>query len=444
MQYIETSRIHPHPDNPRKELGDLTELAESIKEQGILQNLTVIPDGEEDYLVVIGHRRLAAAQLAGLTEVPCVVSYMDHKTQVGTMLLENIQRQDLTAYEQAQGFQMMMDLGASIQDISRETGLSETTVRHRIRLNELDQDVLKKKCESNITMFDLIKLEQIKDPDLKNNALAKIGTKDFDYAVNEAIKEEKFKAYLDDVEEDVSIFAEKIDNSDYETMRYHTSYDKWKMGKEVFVPDDDSRKYYYVRTKTNLTVYMGKTDEEMKVREMSPEEIAEQEALEERYSELNNIVDTMYETRLQYINNVGKSVLKENIDRIMRETIKKFAESASLGNEFSNIMGIKMPDGISPWSAEYKEQKLQQIEEKTDTVGELKVLTVAVYSSYEERCGAPFYNDCVYQHSKAQHLKKMYDFLEIIGYEMSSEEKQIVDGTHELYTVLPEDEDDEV
>ena len=101
---IPLDMLEPHPDNPRKELGDLTELADSIKTNGIMQNLTVVasPDSNK-YRVVIGHRRMAAAKLAGLTELPCVVSDMDHKEQVATMLAENMQRSDLTAIEQAEG-----------------------------------------------------------------------------------------------------------------------------------------------------------------------------------------------------------------------------------------------------------------------------------------------------------------------------------------------------
>lgn len=69
---IGLEHIHPHPDNPRKDLGDLTELAESIKKNGILQNLTVIPkEGEPgEYLAIIGHRRSAAAKLAELRKHP--------------------------------------------------------------------------------------------------------------------------------------------------------------------------------------------------------------------------------------------------------------------------------------------------------------------------------------------------------------------------------------
>ena len=112
IKMIPIGDLMHHPENPRKDLGDLEELTASIKENGILQNLTVVPDLEKcKYLVVIGNRRFEAAKAAGLVELPCVISDMDHRTQIATMLEENMQRADLTVYEQAQGFQMMMDLG---------------------------------------------------------------------------------------------------------------------------------------------------------------------------------------------------------------------------------------------------------------------------------------------------------------------------------------------
>ena len=142
ITYIPIRQLHPHPDNPRKELGDLSELAASIKENGVYQNLTVIPghylgkqeyiarciaDGieasmaeavwtpktmwsSEDYTIIIGHRRAAAAQQAGKIELPCSVVDMTEKEQLQTMMVENMQRSDLTVYEQAQGFQMMLDI----------------------------------------------------------------------------------------------------------------------------------------------------------------------------------------------------------------------------------------------------------------------------------------------------------------------------------------------
>ena len=124
ITYIPIDHLRPHPLNPRKDLGDLTELAESIKGNGILQNLTVVPiacvpkltgrdygvtDPNDDdlYVIVIGHRRLAAATMAGEETVPCSIVSMSQGQQQETMLIENMQRSDLTVYEQAQGFQMM-------------------------------------------------------------------------------------------------------------------------------------------------------------------------------------------------------------------------------------------------------------------------------------------------------------------------------------------------
>ena len=79
---IGVGHIHPHPENPRKDLGDLTELAESIKKNGVMQNLTVIPQegNPGEYTAIIGHRRHAAAVLAGITELPCrIIEGMSEK-----------------------------------------------------------------------------------------------------------------------------------------------------------------------------------------------------------------------------------------------------------------------------------------------------------------------------------------------------------------------------
>lgn len=95
--------LEHHPENPRKKIGDIAELTDSIKANGILQNLTVVPkpDDEGKYLVVIGNRRYEAGTAAGLKEFPCVISDMNHTKQLETMLIENMNRSDLTVYEQA-------------------------------------------------------------------------------------------------------------------------------------------------------------------------------------------------------------------------------------------------------------------------------------------------------------------------------------------------------
>lgn len=132
ITYIPIRQLYPHPDNPRKELGDLSELAASIKENGVYQNLTVIPGhylnsreyiakcvdeggdaaaaaaawtskavwSSEDYTIIIGHRRAAAAQQAGLYELPCAIVEMDEREQMQTMMIENC---DTEQFRQSSG-----------------------------------------------------------------------------------------------------------------------------------------------------------------------------------------------------------------------------------------------------------------------------------------------------------------------------------------------------
>ena len=172
---IAVENIYQHPDNPRKDLGDLSELSESIKKKGVMQNLTVIPGHwdekmewhEEGYTLIIGHRRCAAAKLAGVKELPCrIVEDMSKKDQVSTMLEENMQRNDLTIWEQANGFQLMLDLGDTEAQIAEKTGFSKTTIRHRLNIAKLNQKELQKKEKDEnfqLSLKDLYELEKIED-----------------------------------------------------------------------------------------------------------------------------------------------------------------------------------------------------------------------------------------------------------------------------------------
>ncbi|MGM9646555.1 MAG: ParB/RepB/Spo0J family partition protein [Eubacteriales bacterium] len=202
LQYIPVDKLFPHPDNPRKELGDLTELTDSIRAKGVMQNLTVVPfvskvnpkfNGAGLYTVIIGHRRCAAAKLAGLTELPCVVVEMTPEEQVATMLLENMQRVDLTPFEQAQGFQMMLDLGDSVTGIAEKTGFSKSTVRRRLKLTELDQKLLQEASGRQVSLLDLERLEKIEDVKERNRVLKSIGTNNFERDLAIALTDQKNK-----------------------------------------------------------------------------------------------------------------------------------------------------------------------------------------------------------------------------------------------------------
>ena len=217
---IACRRLHPHPDNPRKELGDLTELAASIKENGIFQNLTVIPGhylnsreyiakcvdeggdaaaaaaawtpkavwSSEDYTIIIGHRRAAAAQQAGLFEVPCVVVEMDEREQLQTMMIENMQRSDLTTYEQAQGFQLMLDLGDTVEQVASKSGFSQSTIRRRVKLLSLDRDAFRRAELRGATLSDYAELDKIESVEDKNKALEALGTQNFRRVMQEVLE----------------------------------------------------------------------------------------------------------------------------------------------------------------------------------------------------------------------------------------------------------------
>lgn len=209
---LPTYRLIPHPENPRKDLGDLSEMTQSIRKHGVLQNLTVVPvdrdgnpadaDNADKYMVIIGHRRLAAAKAAGLEDVPCrLVEGMTHEEQLLTMLEENMQRSDLTPYDQAQGFQLMLDLGQTVEDIEEKSGFSRTTIYHRLNMAKLDKDLLKEKQEDDcfqLSISDLYELEKIKDVEKRNEILKKArNSSELKYQANniarEQEKNEKFK-----------------------------------------------------------------------------------------------------------------------------------------------------------------------------------------------------------------------------------------------------------
>lgn len=207
---IPVNKIWQHPDNPRKDLGDLSELTASIRENGIYQNLTVVPaigeitgkwDGES-YRVIIGHRRLAAARAAGLEKVPCAVVDMPIQKQIETMILENMQRADLTIYEQVKGFQQLLDLGDSIEGIARKTGFSEKTIRRRTEIGRLDPEKLERIMKGRgkqLTLEDFDKLAAIKNLETRNKLLEEIGTNNFNYVVAAAKSAEKTKEMTPEV-----------------------------------------------------------------------------------------------------------------------------------------------------------------------------------------------------------------------------------------------------
>lgn len=184
---ISVEDIVPNPNNPRVDVGDVTELAESIQAQGIRQNLLVTPTGDGRYMLVIGHRRLAAAKKAGLTRVPCAVAALSDKEQREIMLVENSQRRDLTLLEEANGIQGLLDLGESKSDIARKTGRSVKYVSARAKVASTAKAASVPPSSvkyAQITLDEWGKMSEFEDdPDDLKEILAYAGTSNFNWAI---------------------------------------------------------------------------------------------------------------------------------------------------------------------------------------------------------------------------------------------------------------------
>ena len=143
--FLPFSAISPNPDQPRTEFSQdaLTELSQSIRRHGVLQPLSVRrTDG--GYQLIAGERRLRAAQLAGLTEVPCLVMRMSDKESGMVALIENLQRQDLDFIEEARGIGLLMErFGLTQEQAAQALGKSQSGIANKLRLLRHSENVLK-------------------------------------------------------------------------------------------------------------------------------------------------------------------------------------------------------------------------------------------------------------------------------------------------------------
>lgn len=142
--FVETALLKPNPQQPRTEFKEeeLNELAASIKENGIIQPVTIEDAGDGSFYIIAGERRTRAAKIAGLEKVPVqLVKYNDEK-KLEIALIENIQRSDLNAIEEAQAYYKLMELGGLTQDqVAAKVGKNRATVANAIRLLKLPEDM---------------------------------------------------------------------------------------------------------------------------------------------------------------------------------------------------------------------------------------------------------------------------------------------------------------
>lgn len=142
---LKISELEPNREQPRKEFDDkaMAELADSIAQHGLLQPLLVRPVFGGGYQIVAGERRWRAARMAGLTELPAVIREMSDSEVMELALIENLQREDLTAIEEANGYRTLMEKYEMTQEeVAKTVGKSRPAVANALRLLSLPQKVL--------------------------------------------------------------------------------------------------------------------------------------------------------------------------------------------------------------------------------------------------------------------------------------------------------------
>lgn len=467
---LRVDKLHEHPDNPRKDVGDVSELAESIKANGILQNLTVVAghymskdeyikmakaegmtkavaesayDAKEwprpdEYTVIIGHRRLAAAKLAGLKEVPCSISDMSPEEQIATMLTENMQRTDLTVYEQAKAFQQLtFDLGMSASEIADMSGFSETTVRRRTKLAELDEKAFKKACERGATLADFAKLEQIEDPKAKQTVLEAMGTNNFQNQLRGVMEDQKAKEKIAKYLEVIKTFATEDPSASYQNKHYVRNYGRWSNG-DVVVPEDAAtRKYYYRVSENEIDLYTDRDfDKEAKERAEREEKDRRRAKLKESFED---ITGRHRDLRRDFVHDLSASACKKKLPEIV--CFSTYVESSPYSDEMdyddlAYCMGIEIG---ADENAEFAGD-IEAVKDIAKTAPEKLLLSVAYCSldtgSYGYYCQAWRTDAQEYQivHKENDTLDRIYNILTELGYEMSDEEIKMQNGTHELFS----------
>ena len=432
---ISIERLHPHPKNPRKNIGDVSELAESIKKSGVLQNLTVVPwvseltgEGEEgQYTIVIGHRRCAAAKAAGLTELPCVIKEMTPTEQLATMIAENVQRNDLTPIEQAEGIQMMFDLGESVSDVVAKTGLSESTVRRRTKMLELDREKLRATEGRGATLADYERLNQIEDVEKRNEILESIGTNNFDMNIKAALagqQEEKNKKALFEL---LDTFAEKVAsypaNATYvKSWNYNADEIKVKAPK-----DADTEKYFYYPGSYSVGLYKKDRKKRRSKEEIEKEreQQAKKQVEEDRKNKVRALAKSAYELRKKFIEEFSPAPRHgKEIKRFLWNMLV-FGGGRVWPSEIDRLCGTKFVkydtyEGKSTVADEYFENNPEKV-----------MLWAAYLLSGDDEYEYIYSWNGEWRGSET--TDKLYECLERLGYQMSDEEKKLQDGTHELF-----------
>lgn len=147
---LDIRRVQPNPHQPRKDFGDLSEMVVSVKEKGILEPI-LVRSHEGQYQIIAGERRYQAARLAGLQRIPCIEVDVDARGMLEISLIENLQRRDLTPFEEAAAIQRLSDqFRYTHEEIAKKLGKSRTVITEILSLNRIPEEVQERCRQADI------------------------------------------------------------------------------------------------------------------------------------------------------------------------------------------------------------------------------------------------------------------------------------------------------
>jgi ParB family chromosome partitioning protein len=170
---IALDKLDPNPEQPRVEIGNLEDLTASIKEKGVLEPLLVKPSGLSGrWMIIAGERRWRAAREAGLREVPCIEMDVDDRAVAEIALIENMQRKDLTPWEEADGLKALCErFNYTHEEVARKVGKSRSTVTEALSIAAIPEAVRERCRRADIATKSLL-LEIVRQPD--ENSMAQM------------------------------------------------------------------------------------------------------------------------------------------------------------------------------------------------------------------------------------------------------------------------------
>lgn len=463
---IDIAQIYPHPDNPRKELGDLTELMESIKKNGIMQNLTVVPGhkmagyewndlgeklysmeeseegydelrkqydshySKDGYTLIIGHRRCEAARSAGINEVPCRIIELDYRDQIAMMLEENMQRNDLTIAEQAESFQMMLDLGEDIDSLAEKTGFSKQTIKHRIELAKLDKKLLKEKTENEsfqMSLKDMMVLERIEDATERNRILKEAtSSSQLSWKVDSFIREiekEKKKKEL------IRLFEENGINEVPKSYE-RESYTKWETIKWIQIDEKTPKlprkkevRWYFSFNQFTLVVPKKDDPREKEAAAFRKKNLALNQSLRNLEKDLDAYIR---EFVLQIIE--GKQAIRKSL----QEQVKKELWNIMIRSSYCTV-------SVNNMICYYCGKSIYEIGDDKETISkkmeQVPMLTQMIVCEAKALRDNDSLVNCrnEYEKENSEKYRQFTDILEGYGFTLKQEHIQFLDGTHSLF-----------